>query len=122
MPLGIGSKYVQEVDFNTSIKIPENTFNAQIGYKFAGWAKNEEQVVNYNAGDSYTVTEDVSFTAIWIEKDAYSITYHNLKDGDVVAGEKTNPTSYKENQIVRLYSVERTGYIFEGWFEIEDLL
>lgn len=118
--LGIGSKYVQEVDFNTSIKIPENTFNAQIGYKFAGWAKNEEKVVNYNSGDSFTVTEDVSFTAIWIEKDAYSITYHNLKDGDVVAGEKTNPTSYKENQIVRLYSVERTGYIFEGWFENED--
>lgn len=118
--LGIGNNYVKEVDFNTPIAIPENTFNAQTGYKFAGWAKNEEQVVSYNSGDSFTVTEDVSFTAIWIEKDAYSIIYHNLKDGDVVAGEKTNPASYKENQIVRLYSVERTGYIFEGWFENED--
>lgn len=118
--LGIGNNYVEEVDFNTPITIPQNTFSAQVGYKFAGWTKNQGEFVEFNIGDTYTVTEDVSFKAIWIEKDSYSITYHNLKDGDVITGKKTNPTSYKENQIVRLYSVERTGYIFEGWFENQD--
>lgn len=44
-----------------SIKLPQCSFRIS-GYEFTGWTVDEDV---YNVGDTYTVTEDVTFTAMW---------------------------------------------------------
>ncbi len=59
---GAGSSPItQTVASGTVITIAQNTFTYS-GHVFDGWMSQGEK---YNSGDSYTVTSDITFTAVW---------------------------------------------------------
>ena len=74
------------------------------GYTFVGW-KDSEKV--YHAGETITVTEDKTLTAVW-EARTFTVTYV-LLDGKT----RTETAAYGQN--VTLGEEPRTGYTFVGW-------
>ena len=74
------------------------------GYTFVGW-KDSEKV--YHAGETITVTEDKTLTAVW-EARTFTVTYV-LLDGET----RTETAAYGQN--VTLGEEPRTGYTFVGW-------
>ena len=74
------------------------------GYTFVGW-KDGEKV--YHAGETITVTEDKTLTAVW-EARTFTVTYV-LLDGKT----RTETAAYGQN--VTLGEEPRTGYTFVGW-------
>ena len=78
------------------------------GYTFVGW-KDGEKV--YHAGETITVTEDKTLTAVW-EARTFTVTYV-LLDGKT----RTETAAYGQN--VTLGEEPRTGYTFVGWKDSE---
>ena len=78
------------------------------GYTFVGW-KDGENV--YRAGETITVTEDKTLTAVW-EARTFTVTYV-LLDGKT----RTETAAYGQN--VTLGEEPRTGYTFVGWKDSE---
>ena len=74
------------------------------GYTFVGW-KDGENV--YRAGETITVTEDKTLTAVWDAR-SFTVTYV-LLDGKT----RTEKADYGQN--VTLGEEPRTGYTFVGW-------
>ena len=74
------------------------------GYTFVGW-KDGENV--YRAGETITVTEDKTLTAVW-EARTFTVTYV-LLDG------KTRAETVDYGKTVTLVEEPRTGYTFVGW-------
>ena len=74
------------------------------GYTFVGW-KDSEKV--YRAGETITVTEDKTLTAVWDAR-SFTVTYV-LLDGKT----RTETAAYGKN--VTLVEEPRTGYTFVGW-------
>ena len=74
------------------------------GYTFVGW-KDGEKV--YHAGETITVTEDKTLTAVWDAR-TFTVTYV-LLDGKT----RTETAAYGQN--VTLGEEPRTGYTFVGW-------
>ena len=74
------------------------------GYTFVGW-KDGENV--YHAGETITVTEDKTLTAVWDAR-SFTVTYV-LLDGKT----RTETAAYGQN--VTLGEEPRTGYTFVGW-------
>ena len=74
------------------------------GYTFVGW-KDGENV--YRAGETITVTEDKTLTAVWKVR-TFTVTYV-LLDGKT----RTETAAYGQN--VTLSEEPRTGYTFVGW-------
>lgn len=91
-----------------NIVLPQNGFT-KIGYRFVGWS---DGVNRYAAGDGYTLSASVVFTAEW-EMIEYSVTYH--LDGGSNAAE--NPISYNvADPDLPLSAAEKSGYRFGGWY------
>ena len=61
----------------TVITLPENTFT-KAGFVFAGWSDGKN---TYNAGSEYTVTENVTFTAVWRELVSYTVSFNGGDNG-----------------------------------------
>ena len=59
-----GDPYTVTADANAVIRLPEpaEAFSIPSNWSFLGWQRGE---TTYAAGDSYTVTNDVTFTALW---------------------------------------------------------
>ena len=74
------------------------------GYTFVGW-KDGENV--YRAGETITVTENKTLTAVW-EVKSFTVTYV-LLDG------KTRTETVDYGKTVTLGEEPRTGYTFVGW-------
>ena len=74
------------------------------GYTFVGW-KDGENV--YRAGETITVTEDKTLTAVWDAR-SFTVTYV-LLDG------KTRTETVDYGKTVTLGEEPRTGYTFVGW-------
>ncbi len=74
------------------------------GYTFVGW-KDGENV--YRAGETITVTEDKTLTAVWDAR-TFTVTYV-LPDG------KTRTETAAYGKTVTLGEEPRTGYTFVGW-------
>ena len=74
------------------------------GYTFVGWNDGEKV---YRAGETITVTGDVTLTAVW-KAQSFTVTYV-LLDGKT----RTETAAYGEN--VALVEEPRTGYTFVGW-------
>ena len=78
------------------------------GYTFVGW-KDGENV--YRAGETITVTEDKTLTAVWDAR-SFTVTYV-LLDG------KTRTETVDYGKTVTLGEEPRTGYTFVGWKDSE---
>ena len=74
------------------------------GYTFVGW-KDGENV--YRAGETITVTEDKTLTAVWDAR-SFTVTY-------VLLNGKTRTETAAYGQNVTLGEEPRTGYTFVGW-------
>ena len=74
------------------------------GYTFVGWNDGEKV---HQAGETITVTGDVTLTAVWKAK-SFTVTYV-LLDGKT----RTETAAYGQN--VTLVEEPRTGYTFVGW-------
>ncbi len=102
--------------------LPDNTYEAPIGMIFAGWATDsvsssvsyldKQKVKNLTSENNSIIT----LYAVWIEKDAHSISYWNINFTGETIDNSENPTIYLESQNVQLKNIERTGYSFGGWF------
>lgn len=103
-------------------ELPHNTYNPPVGMKFAGWAKdnessnivyNNKQIIKNLANENNSI---ITLYAVWIEKDAHSIIYHNMYFNGETIDNTENPSVYYESQNIDLKALERKGYVFEGWF------
>ena len=74
------------------------------GYTFVGW-KDGENV--YRAGETITVTEDKTLTAVWDAR-SFTVTY-------VLLNGKTRTETAAYGETVTLGEEPRTGYTFVGW-------
>ena len=74
------------------------------GYTFVGW-KDGEKV--YRAGETITVTEDKTLTAVWKAR-SFTVTY-------VLLNGETRTETVAYGQKVTLGEEPRTGYTFVGW-------
>jgi len=98
---------LKTVDYTTKITIESGSSLTYKGYVFNGWTFDGR---NYNSGDLFTVTENVTFTASW--SNLYTITF--------VAGDGNGYTT-KDIELGGTLTVPdgtgftRTGYAFAGW-------
>lgn len=103
-------------------KLPLNTYIAPIGMQFIGWSTQKNSLSsNYLDGETIKnlTTENnatIKLYAIWSEKDEHSIIYENILFDDELINNSENPMSFYESRNIELKKIERTGYIFEGWF------
>ena len=74
------------------------------GYTFVGW-KDGENV--YRAGETITVTEDKTLTAVWDAR-SFTVTY-------VLLNGETRTETVDYGKAVTLGEEPRTGYTFVGW-------
>ena len=80
------------------------------GHTFVGW-KDGEKV--YHAGETITVTEDKTLTAVW-EARSFTVTY-------VLLNGKTRAETVDYGKTVTLVEEPRTGYTFVGWKDGEKM-
>ena len=87
------------------------TATTNLGYTFLGWFEGEEKVCD-TLSYTFNVDHTATYTAKW-ETNVYNITYE-LNGG--VNNESNVATYTIEMPTITLYSPERTGYEFGGWF------
>ena len=80
------------------------------GYTFVGWKDGEKM---YHAGETITVTEDKTLTAVWDTR-SFTVTY-------VLLNGKTRTETAAYGQNVTLGEEPRTGYTFVGWKDGENV-
>ena len=80
------------------------------GYTFVGWKDGEKM---YHAGETITVTEDKTLTAVWDTR-TFTVTY-------VLLNGKTRTETAAYGQNVTLGEEPRTGYTFVGWKDGEKM-
>ena len=80
------------------------------GYTFVGW-KDGEKV--YHAGETITVTEDKTLTAVWDAR-SFTVTY-------VLLNGETRTETVDYGKTVTLGEEPRTGYTFVGWKDGENV-
>ncbi len=82
------------------------------GYQFRGWQSSLDGQV-YEAGKTYSVSADVTFTALWHQLSTFTVQY--VLDGG--SNSEQNPVSYTEGSAAAaLEDAVKTGYSFEGWY------
>ena len=113
----------QTVNEGATITLPAAP-EAEEGWEFAAWSDGTE---TYDAGDSYTVEGNVTFTATWNEVSAPAVTYtvtyalgeHAAQGAEVPAAQTVN-----EGESVTLPAAPAAaaGYAFSGWYVGSDPL
>ena len=96
-----GETRAKTVNYGQTVTLVEEP---RTGYTFVGW-KDGENV--YRAGETITVTEDKTLTAVW-EARTFTVTY-------VLLNGKTRAETVNYGQTVTLGEEPRTGYTFVGW-------
>ena len=96
-----GETRTETVDYGKTVTLGEEP---RTGYTFVGWNDGEKV---YRAGETITVTGDVTLTAVW-EARSFTVTYV-LLDGET----RTETVAY--GKTVTLGEEPRTGYTFVGW-------
>jgi len=83
------------------------------GEKFGGW-KDEDGTV-YQPGDSYTVSDNVTFNAVWLDKYTLSFQSNGGTSFDDVVDFDGTEIDLSD------YEPVKTGYTFTGWFTDAEL-
>ena len=76
-------------------------------FAFGGWYE-EGDVNQTEINFPYQVTENITFTAIWL--DTYTLTF------DTNGGQKIDSITYIASETPEVVTPSRFGYEFEGWF------
>lgn len=113
-----GSVPVDSNDYvsGASAKVKANTGSlAKAGYILGGWSSGG---TTYTAGQTITISGDVTLTAVWIEAPAnvtYIVTYNNnYPDG----GRYTSQTGIMPGSTLTAPPApSRSGYTFIGWYK-----
>ena len=119
---GSGKKDAIKAEYGEEITLSADGFTAPVGYKLAGWAlDSESETADFAGGGtvknlSETDGAKITLYALWIEKEAHTITYE-LNGG---TNADVNPATFKESAAVTIASPARTGYEFAGWFTASD--
>ena len=104
-----------KADYNTKIKLPAGPAAAE-GYTFVNWKTGD---TTYNAGASYTVTADVTFTAQWQETATVTEVTVSFNVGDHAASSAQTPenqTAAPGGSITLPAAIDAAqGYSFKGW-------
>lgn len=113
------NKTEQRVDGEV-MKLPEAPDNAPEGKVFDAWQGPDGK--KYQPGDEYTVTGDVTFTALWkdnVPPETETFTLHFDTNG----GSSIEAITMESGSVVDLtaYRPSRSGYRFDGWFSDEAL-
>ena len=94
------------VEFGTNVSNAIQNTLIKSGYRFIGWAYNDEVINN-----EFTMpAENITLEAVW-EIINYNITY-NLNGGI----NSSNPNSYNVENIYILAAPHKAGYEFAGWY------
>lgn len=88
--------------------IPADYIPEKAGYRFIGWVAGDQ---TYQAGDSYTVTENVTFTAVWEKIPPKTFTWTYM-DGEEVLF--TLPVTEGETYELKDYGELAPGSLKEG--------
>ena len=99
----VGPQTVLEGD-----KIKEPVKPTRLGYTFKEWTYQGNPWIFYG----FVVTSNMQLTASWTINN-YSITYD--LDGGTIS--ESNPTKYTVESEYQLYSPEKFGYSFAGWYD-----
>ena len=95
-----------------TIMLPAAPGNAPANKVFDCWKASDG--TSYNPGDSYTVTKNVTFTAIFKDapKPNYTLSF------ETNGGNQIASVSKEEGEVVSLsaYVPQRSGYTFAGWY------
>ena len=102
-----GKTRTETVAYGQNVTLGEEP---RTGYTFVGW-KDGEKV--YYAGETITVTEDKTLTAVWDPR-SFTVTY-------VLLNGKTRTETAAYGQNVTLGEEPRTGYTFVGWKDGEKM-
>ena len=106
----------QTVDRGSSITLPAGTGMSKSGFTFDGWNTSAEGTgTNYNAGDEYTVSENIRLYAKWIVVGTPMTITFNINGGTGTA-----PSEMTRNSGTSIILPDSTGfskesYIFSGW-------
>lgn len=84
------------------------------GYEFVGWYGGG--TCTGQAGEEYTVSDDVTLKAHYVRKEALTCTVSFDTDG----GKEISPVKVEKGQAVRLPEAEKEGYIFLGWYTAKE--
>lgn len=98
-----------------AIKI-DNAPMTPLGYKFVGWKCDDDGLI-YNPGDTYNLTKNTTFTAVWEEITIrYTLTF--VTNG----GTRFDTYRADKNTVVDLteYKPSKSGYKFKGWYSDAD--
>ena len=102
-----GKTRTETVDYGKTVTLVEEP---RTGYTFVGW-KDGENV--YRAGETITVTEDKTLTAVWDAR-SFTVTY-------VLLNGETRTETVDYGKTVTLGEEPRTGYTFVGWKDGENV-
>lgn len=80
------------------------------GYEFVGWYDGD--TCTGQAGEEYTVSDDVTLKAHYVRKEAPTCTVSFDTDG----GKEISPVKVEKGQAVRLPEAEKEGHLFLGWY------
>ena len=95
--------------YGTEIELPEPT---KEGYRFLRWTDAEGN--EYDIRDPYTVTGDITLTAVW-EIKTYTVKFY---DGDEILSEATVNHGA---ELPEVPATDREGYRFDGWYSDAEL-
>ncbi len=110
---------VEHVAINSKLKdVVNNNIEepTRLGYKFLGWSiSRNDSVISGNKYNSYQISSDTTFYAVWEEMPDCTVTY--IYEGDVPA-DKTAPAAQtcKYGEVIRLKNHPNApkGYTFEA--------
>jgi uncharacterized repeat protein (TIGR02543 family) len=110
----------------STIPLPDTGGISKSGYKFSGW--NTERYglgTAYAAGDSFTITEDITLYAQWTVPLNYTVSYNANGGTGTVPKERTAQSGstitlpkdkgYNDSSYYSSYELTRFGYTFSGW-------
>ncbi len=107
----------QNIKKNNEITLPANPFTRE-GYIFTGWS---DGTATFAPGYHYTVTAEVTFTAVWM-LDIPPVTYvlsFGPGEGTGISGTAPASANYEVNETIVLPQnpFSRSGYSFGGWYD-----
>jgi uncharacterized repeat protein (TIGR02543 family) len=111
-----GSGFMPEVvaNANTLHTVLDNSFAAQLGYTFTHWVASGAVSGTYDAGDSFTVTGDVTLTAQWepvvLPPSIWEVVFVDYNDVVLARQMVDEGTDAAPPQ-----DPYRQGYTFTGW-------
>ncbi|WP_188266183.1 MULTISPECIES: InlB B-repeat-containing protein [unclassified Streptomyces] len=85
------------------------------GYTFVGWATDPSGFLQYQPGDTFTITADTTLYAVW-EAMPLTVTYDG--NGNDSGTPPVDPNTYHPGDTVTILEpgdLTKTGYVFTGW-------